>query len=228
MSISYSGAMLRTLPHTLKNTQTALLRQLLRNKGGLTIGALAKHLKITRTAIRQHLVSLENVGFVTHGETLPSGGRPEQLYVLTEDGRERFPRQYSWLAELLLELLQDKEGAGNLENKLEKMGRQVGSKLKAQIPGKAGSVQQISALALGMNGLGYEATARTENGDTFIDAYNCVFHKLAEKNQAVCKFDLALLSESTGCKVEHRSCMVRGGGSCQFHFRRKKAAIAGK
>ena len=211
-----------------KKTQNLLLHLFLRNKSGLTIGSLAKQLKITRNAVRQHLVSLENGGFVTHGATRPSGGRPEQLYLLTEEGREKFPRQYSWLAELLLESLQKNENSGHLESKLAKMGRQVGTKLKTQLSGKAGSTEQIAALAQSMTGLGYDAIARTKDGRTFVEAYNCVFHKLAEKNQAVCKFDLALLSEATGCNVEHRSCMVDGGASCQFHFRPKKNAITGK
>lgn len=220
--------MLNMVMDSPKKTQNLLLRQLLRNKSGLTISSLAKQLKITRNAVRQHLIALENAGFVAYGATQPSGGRPEQLYILTEEGRERFPRQYSWLAELLLESLQDNEGSGDLGSKLAKLGHQVGTKLKAQLSGKAGSGEQITALAQGMTGLGYDAIARTKDGNPFVEAYNCVFHKLAEKDQAVCQFDLALLSEATGCKVEHRSCMVRGGTSCQFHFRPKKNAIAGK
>jgi predicted ArsR family transcriptional regulator len=220
--------MLNTVIDSPKRTQNLLLRQLLHNKSGLTINALAKQLKITRNAISQHLIALENAGFVAYGSTRPSGGRPEQLYVLTEEGRERFPRQYSWLAELLLESLQESGGSGDLGSRLAKMGRQVGAELKAQLSGKAGSAGQITALAQGMTGLGYDAVARTKDGKPFIEAYNCVFHKLAEKDRAVCQFDLALISESTGCKVEHHSCMVRGGASCQFHFRLRKSAPAGK
>src|SRR5678816_3599444 len=81
------------------------LRHLLRNKGGATVDELGRALNVTRTAIRQHLASLMHDGFVAPGETRASGGRPQQLFVLTSKGREAFPRHYSWFAQLLIEAI---------------------------------------------------------------------------------------------------------------------------
>src|SRR5262249_13810371 len=97
----------RVSPMTLDaigQTQRDLLRALLHHKDGLTIDALMTELSVSRNAVRQHLTALEGVGWVKRGEQRPSGGRPEQLYVLSELGHELFPRQYSWFAELLLDM----------------------------------------------------------------------------------------------------------------------------
>src|SRR4051794_22980810 len=94
--------------------QKELLKLLLKNKGGLTADELAQQLTITRNAVRQHLASLENDRLVEKGGTRPSGGRPQQLYVLSANGHECFPRQYSWFAQLLLEAVQQEAGAEGL------------------------------------------------------------------------------------------------------------------
>jgi predicted ArsR family transcriptional regulator len=200
------------------STQQALLRTLLRNKDGLTVQALAQALDVSRNAVRQHLTSLERDGLVTRGRTQPSGGRPEQLYVLTSQGSEQFPRQYSWFAELLLELLEGQPGDADLDEKLAGMGRKVAATLAARLAGAPGSADRIAAVATIMRELGYDAASRTENGEPVIEAHNCVFHKLAEKSAEVCSFDVALLSAASGRPVEHRTCMVRGGDACRFHF----------
>jgi hypothetical protein len=40
------------------------------------------------------------------------------------------------------------------------------------------------------------------------------------KNPQICHFDLALLSASTGSRVELRECMAQGGHVCRFRFAR--------
>jgi predicted ArsR family transcriptional regulator len=199
-------------------TQRSLMRILLRNKEGLTVQALAQSLDISRNAVRQHLTSLERDGLVAKGTTQPSGGRPEQLYILTNDGNERFPRQYSWFSELLLQTLQTQHDSIGLKEKLAEMGRGVAASLKARLVDANGSRGRIAAIAQIMQELGYDAVAKTGNGEQSIEAHNCVFHKLAVKHPEVCSFDLGLLSASSGCRVEHGSCMVRGGDACRFHF----------
>ncbi len=197
-------------------TRQALLRALLHNKGGTSVEELAGNLDISRTAVRQHLSSLERDGLVTRGRTQSSGGRPEQLYVLTEDGNERFPRQYSWFSELLLQVLQQ-ASPGALEEKLAQLGRGTAESLLPRLAGKTGE-QRIAAIAAIMQEIGYDARARSENGEPVIEAHNCVFHKLAAKSPEVCSFDLAMLSACSGQAVVHASCMVRGGDACRFRF----------
>lgn len=199
-------------------TQQALMWELLRNKEGLTVEALANILDVSRNAVRQHLTALERDGLVAKGRTQASGGRPEQLYVLTHAGEERFPRQYSWFSEMLLQMLQAEFGSAGLEEKLLEMGRSVAKSLMTRLPDEGNASKRIAAIAQIMREIGYDAVTKTENGEDQIEAHNCVFHELAAKCPQVCSFDLALLSSCSGRRVEHRSCMVRGDDACRFRF----------
>lgn len=206
--------------------QQELLALLLRHKRGLSVERLTQLLAISRNAVRQHLTALERDGLVAKGAAVPSGGRPEQRYVLTARGEEKFPRQYSWFAELLLHEIAAQAGTGGLAGRLAALGQKVGSGLKQKLTGKELSPERIQSLAAVMNDLGYDAEARPGADGPAIEAYNCVYHGLAASNADVCAFDLALLSACSGGRVEHQSCMVRGGESCRFRFTAGKAGRA--
>src|SRR5258708_19426460 len=102
----------------LRDRQKQLLRHLLRNKAGLSVDELSQNLAVTRTAVRQHLAALMRDGLVGPGATRPSGGRPQQLYLLTDVGKEAFPRHYSWFAKLLINAMVREHGTAGLRARL--------------------------------------------------------------------------------------------------------------
>jgi predicted ArsR family transcriptional regulator len=220
--------------------QKQLMRLLLKNKGGMTVDELAQALKVTRNAVRQHLATLSKNGFVAPGRTRPTRGRPQQLHVLTDAGKEAFPRHYSWFAQLLVDAIAGEHGAEGLRTRLGRVAAAVATQLQqrgavngngngtanatpgpaAQGNGMNGDLRQrVARLASVMDELGYDARVGADvNSLPAIEADNCVFHELAKKNPEICHFDLALLSSATDSKVEHHECMARGGNVCRFKF----------
>ena len=199
--------------------QQELLNLLLKNKRGLTVDELSKRLEITRNAVRQHLAALENDGLVTQGATRPSGGRPEQLYVLTDAGKELFPRHYSWFAQLIVESIKQESGADGLRERMGAMGSEVAQQLRRQYSGLENQQQKVEKLSEVMEQLGYSTQSATVvDGVPTIEADNCIFHNLAIKNPEICQFDLALLSTFTDSKIDHQECMAKGGNVCRFKF----------
>ena len=197
-----------------------LLRLLLERKAGLTVEALAHRLHVSRNAVRQHLTSLVAEGLVTKGSVQATGGRPEQLYVLSTAGRENFPRKYSWFSELLLDSLKAEKGEAALIARCEKLGHTVGTQLQAAQRLPENSTERVKRLATIMQELGYEAVSTEPSGRhlPMIEATNCVFHHLAARFPEICHFDLALLSTFVGKPVVHDECIVRGGHVCRFKF----------
>jgi len=193
-------------------TQRRLLEALLQRPRGLSVGGLTDALGITANAVRQHLTALEGAGFVRH-EAVPAGrGRPQFVYHLSERGREAFPRRYRELAEIVLGELAGHLGESALKGAMRRMGVKAAEAL-------GGEPASLPATAQVMKQLGYEATVRKSPRDgEEIVARNCVFHRLAAQQSAVCQFDLGFLEAATGRKVEHRECMVRGGTCCRFGF----------
>ncbi|CUI06029.1 helix-turn-helix transcriptional regulator [Massilia antarctica] len=205
-------------------TQKQLLKELLKNKAGMTVDELSVPLSITRNAVRQHVAALLNDGLVIKAQTRASGGRPEQLYALSEQGHECFPRHYVWFAQLLVESVEREVGVDGMVARLEKMGTQVGTELLAQHPGLSDPVKRIEKLSTLMEQLGYDAHPAADGKGDAIEAHNCVFHTLAQRNPHVCRFDLALLGTFTGSTVEHQQCMAKGDQMCRFHFKEKDGA----
>ena len=203
----------------LGDRQKQLLKLLLKNKPGLTVDELSKGLKITRNAVRQHLAALDSDGLIALGATRPSGGRPHQLYALTEKGKEIFPRQYTWFAQMMVESVERETGAEGLNKRLEAIGSTLGKQLRSQYPALATREQKVEKLAEVMEGLGYNAKNVTApRRAPVIEADNCVFHNLARKNPEICRLDLALLETFTDSRVDHQECMARGGNVCRFKF----------
>lgn len=203
----------------LGQTQQQLLRHLQSAREGLSIDALSTALDISRNAVRQHLSALLAQRLVAHGAVIPTGGRPEQRYVLTDDGREFFPRRYVELASRLIREIGSSLGENQLQKLLMRLGDETGKDLAKKLEGKS-DAEHCTAIAAAMTDLGYDAHAEIKGASREIHAKNCVFHHLAQNHPAVCRFDLAFLARASGQRVEHSECMVRGGGICRFRFSR--------
>lgn len=201
--------------------QKQLLKLLRASKLGLSVDELSKGLEITRNAIRQHLASLEAAGLVTLGPTRPSGGgRPQQLYILTELGKEMSPRQYSWLAQLVVASVRREEGMGNMSKRMNEIGANVAQQIRSQYPDLTTHQEKVEKLAEVMDQLGYNArNATLPGGEAVIEADNCVFHTMAKKDLEICHLDRGLMETFTDSKVEQNECMARGGNVCRFKLK---------
>ncbi len=197
--------------------QHQILEQLLENKAGLTIEHLANRLEISRAAVQQHFTALERDGLIKKKQTNKTGGRPVSLYVLTEQGVNYFPKQYAWLTDLILSSLTEEIAADRLAAYLQKLGNRIADKLQARFKDK-NSEERIDEMVVVMNELGFKVNAGVENptGERYLQAYNCVYHDLAQKHQVICEFDLTLMSSSLNMNITHASCMARGDCACKF------------
>jgi predicted ArsR family transcriptional regulator len=203
------------------DTRSSLMAALLKNKGGLTVDSLGEALNVTRTAVRQHLATLERDGHVARSGTRSTGGRPQVLYVLTEAGQEQFARRYSWFADLLVGLLKDELGKDGLATKLHSVGAGVATALQRKSAPSAPLSERLGELSSAMGGLGYETESALQGRGREVVAHNCIFHQLAAAHPEICAFDLGFMEKFANAKVEHVECMARGQHVCRFRFQSK-------
>lgn len=203
--------------------QQDLLKLLLQHKEGLSKDELAVALNITRTAVGQHLSSLELDGYVGRGDERKTAGRPGRTYVLTSRGAALFPKRYAWFSGLLLQALKAERGSEGLSDWLRAIAGTIATSLAPRVEGKA-DPERLDEVVRIMDELEFEARAVAAPGapgETAIEAQNCIYHELAGTYPEVCQFDLELLTRLTGQDVIHSECMVRGGGVCRFQFQRR-------
>ena len=205
-----------------ESRQHQVLALLQQQKSGLTIEDLVQQLEISRTAVNQHMVSLERDGSIKKSAQQKStGGRPGWTYQITDEGINRLPKQYSWFSELLLDTLKEELGPQKLEAYIRKVAHSLIPQLKGQLKGEDTSKHILQVADL-LQSLGYQAQAEPPLSKTelpVLTAHNCVYHDLAVKHPEVCAFDIALLEHLVDRKVDHQECMAKGGNVCQFAFK---------
>jgi len=205
-----------------ESRQHQVLALLQQNKSGLTIDALVPRLKISRTAVNQHMLGLERDGLIIKSALQKStGGRPGWSYQITDEGINRLPKQYSWFSELLLDTLKEELGSKKLEAYVKKVATSLAPQLRGQLQGKDTKehIQQVAGL---LQNLGYQAHAEpapSKKELPILTAHNCVYHDLAIKHPEVCAFDIALLEQLVNRKVVHQECMAKGDHACRFAFK---------
>ena len=201
----------------LGQTQQKLLRALLAAPQGASVEALCQALGVTHNAVRQHLAALIAAGYVERGTAQPTGGRPQARYLLLPAGRELFPRNYGLIATGILEHLYASAGKPGVQALLASIGHELGSAAASRIEG-ADEAAIATRLAEQLDALGYEAATVKREGETQVEAYNCVFHHLARTHPDVCRFDLAFMEAATGRPIQHMECLLRGGHACRFRI----------
>lgn len=199
----------------LGTTQQALLRQLLWHPEGLGVEQLCMKLRVSHNAVRQHLTALGAANLIERTEPRATGGRPGAIFIITEQGRELFPRHYGVIATGLIESLYATLGREQVMLMLRALGTRLASEQTEEVD-REDVAHATRQLASQLTALGYEATAIQHEDGPQIEAHNCVFHSLAAKHPEVCHFDLAFLGASSGRDVKHAECMVRGGNTCRF------------
>lgn len=200
-------------------TQAALLRLLLRNKAGLTIDQVAEGLAVTRTAVNQHLATLERDGYVMKSRQEQTGGRPSRIFVLSDKGLNLFPKNYGMFSLKSFEAMIDMLGRRKTYKLLEKLGRDLGKDLGVGLAG-APLDKKAAEIADAMQGLGFDASAEASTPE--ITAYNCIYHALAKADPEVCRLDLAFLKEASGADVDHAACMAKGDNACRFVLKKRR------
>lgn len=200
--------------------QKQILNLLLLSKSGLSIDELATQLDISRNATKQHLVTLEQAQLVQtdHLNLNVTGGRPSRNYQLTEKGIHHFPKQYAWFSLLLLTELKEELGEEGLSTYLAKLGNKLASSLLSTSD-HLDTAEKLSRLLEIMQSLGYVAEQGVDVPEASIQAYNCVYHDLANEFPQLCEFDRALISTWLDKPIEQVQCMAQGDCVCIFKFK---------
>lgn len=202
-------------------SQQVVLAELLEHKSGMTVDELVDSVGLSRSAINQHLISLERNGHVRKTTARRTKGRPGRVYVLTEDGTNLFPKKYSWFSRTLLLALRQQVGEAGLADFMYNLGVDMSAVAIPRLVGK-NRRERIDQIIQIMNETGFLAQTVASEGDDKlprIECKNCVYHDLSKEFNEVCRFDIGFLSGLMGAEVEHEACMQRGSEACRFRFK---------
>ncbi|MCM2279069.1 MAG: helix-turn-helix domain-containing protein [Oligoflexia bacterium] len=206
----------------LHENQQRVLDYLLNHPEGASLEELAAHLGITKTAAKEHVIKIQDLGFLSYMDSRGTVGRPKRRYLLTPEGHEAFPRQYSWLSNVLLEFLAKDLGPAGVSRIMRKLAESVAGSLAPRFEKAKSPPELLAEVTAALNELGYRArlTQSDLRKGAVIEATNCVYHSVAKGHPALCQFDVRFLESATGMDVKLESCIARGEAVCRFCIRR--------
>lgn len=203
----------------LHNNQKVILTYLLEHKNGATADELASFLKITKTAVKEHLSKISYLGYLTYEDSKGLVGRPSRRYLLSESGIDAFPKQYSWLSNILLEHLAESTGPEAVVEMMEALAGKIYKSMEAKFRMAQNTAELLKLTTESLNELGYRSRLKQSDlrKGAIIEATNCVYHSVAQKHPSLCRFDVKLIENITGgMRVKLESCIARGDSVCRF------------
>ncbi len=207
----------------LHKNQQLIMELLLKKKDGATLDELASHLKISNTAAKEHILKLQAFGYLDYADSKGSVGRPRRRYLLSTEGHDVFPKQYSWLSNVILEFLVDDMGSNSVAGIMESLADRTYHSMKSEFYNIGSTAALLVKINQVMNSLGYRTTVKQSDlrKGAVIEATNCVYHTVAKKHPVLCRFDIRFLENASGMNVKLETCIARGGDTCRFCLTKK-------
>jgi DeoR family suf operon transcriptional repressor len=203
--------------------QRKILDFLLEHKTGATLEELAHHLGITNTATKEHILKVEALGYLSYVDTKGAIGRPRRRYILSEEIHDAFPKQYSWLSTVLLELLAQNLGKDGVTHLMTELADKVAGSMARQFENASSSSDLLARMAGALNELGYRMSVKQSDlrKGAVLEATNCVYHNVAKQHPELCRFDIRFIENVSKMDVKLESCIARGGSVCRFCLKEK-------
>lgn len=208
------------------STKQDILQHLLR-QGQATAHELADTLDISPQAIRRHLKDLEAEGLILHQSVQMGMGRPQYIYKLSQEGRDRFPNRYADFAVSFLDTLTNTLGQEKTRSLLRQHWERKALEYRDRVGG--GSLQERVAklVALrrseGFMAEWYPVESDHDNNPQFIlTEHNCAISQVANTFPTVCGHELEMFATALqDCKVERTHWIVNGEHQCGYLIKEK-------
>ncbi|MDQ7821061.1 MAG: ArsR family transcriptional regulator [Armatimonadota bacterium] len=190
--------------------------ELLRVHGGLTVGDLARHLDLTRTAVVSHLAALQAEGYVTRAGLQPGRRRPRVVYTLTPAADGLFTKSYEEFAAALLGELRSVAPDG-LTEALRRIGDRWIARDLPRVEGATG-VQRVERALQVLAERGFLPQMQRRNGEYVLREHNCPLMRLAVQDAEVCAMVHRWLEALFGTCLERTRCMRLGDPYSEYRL----------
>jgi len=200
--------------HGMKSTRDKILQTLL-EKPRSTINALAEAVGINPISVRHHLTNLQMEGLVEGQEERHGVGRPRLVYVLTDEGMERFPTRYMQLTTRLLSQMKGSMPGPVVAN----LFNQIAEDLASQYSGDVKNMSIEERLDLVKEILGHEGFNvqwEKKDGQYEIHEISCPYYQIGTAHPEVCSVDQTLISKMLALPVNKVQCILSGAAQCIY------------
>ncbi len=152
---------------------------------------LSHLLKINKTAVKEHMETLEMKGYVHSFFRGGRAGRPRKFYELTEKGLSLLPKRYISFATMLVNEIESEFGRDKVNLILGKVADKIVTEsgwkksISAISVTREDKISKLQEFVSTLNKLGYYAKLEITDDVVRIVRHNCIFYELAKNNNKI-------------------------------------------
>jgi predicted ArsR family transcriptional regulator len=199
-------------------TRRAIVK-LLKTEGALDSARLAKKLRVTPMAVRQHLYALQEEKMVNAEERPVPLGRPAKFWKLTREADRLFPDAYAELSVALIDAVGETFGPAGvdrlLQTRLARQKREYATRIDRDAP----LAKKLHQLAKVRTDEGYMAEVHPDGPKAFVFIENhCPICAAATACQGFCATEIELFQSALGpgVKISRTEHIVNGERRCAY------------
>ena len=195
--------------------------EILRERGEATVDDIVADLKalrgsITSVTVRHHLAKLQDDGMVDNPQMLhrATPGRPQHIYVLTEQGNSFFPNNYHNLATNLLQQMKQTLPEQQVNVIIEGVADTMAN--EANIPNDRSLRERMDKVVEYLNKQGYDADWDIHKEGFVLNTNNCPYHDVEKHDDMLCQMDMRLIASMLGVVPCLLSRVSDGDEQCSY------------
>ena len=208
------------MKHDLRAEEGVLYQ--LKTRGPQAAAQIARRLRVTPMAVRQHLYRLRVAGLVDFSDERRKVGRPARVWRLTGDAASRFPDTHGDLTVEIIAAVRAAFGESGMDKLLAQRTRLQKDEYRARLrPAGTSIAKRAQALAEIRREQGYMAECtRMPDGSMLLIENHCPICAAAATCQGLCREELSLFRDLLGDKarVERTDHILVGARRCAYRI----------
>jgi DeoR family suf operon transcriptional repressor len=198
----------------MNSTRDKILKTLLR-KPRSTINEMAEIVGINPISVRHHLTNLQMEGLVNAQEERHGVGRPRLVYLLTEDGMEKFPTRYLRLTTRLLAQMKESMPGPVVSKLFGQIAEDLASEYASDMQGMS-MEERLDFVKDMLGDEGFTVEWEKKDGNYQIHEISCPYYQIGIAHPEVCTVDQTLISKMLALPASKVQCILDGGSQCTY------------
>jgi DeoR family transcriptional regulator, suf operon transcriptional repressor len=198
----------------MKSTRDKILQTLLQNPRS-TIITLAEAVGINPISVRHHLTNLQMEGLVEGQEERHGVGRPRLVYILTDEGMERFPTRYMQLTTRLLSQMKDTMPGPVVAKLFDQIAEDLASQYAKDMQGLS-MEQRLDFVKEMLAREGFTVDWEKKGAEYQIHEISCPYYQIGVAHPEVCTVDQTLISKMLALPANKVQCILSGAAHCTY------------
>jgi len=197
--------------------------EILKETGGATVADLADRLEMAPVSVRHHLDILQGDSLICIGRVERTGsvGRPQQIYQLTEDAAEFFPKNFAVLAAGMVRQIKQVLPADQVDAMFHSMANEMLAEVDMAGLESLPLDERLERVTAFLNERGY--LARWEpcddgNVQFLLYKHNCPYAGVSGEHRELCLMDQLLIDRLVGARCSRTTSVANNDRCCTYEI----------